>query len=93
MSYVDELRAGEGGNLTKDINHASFSSSRDWQSWQLLLHFVGDTVCPAAHLVIDEPNILLALLKALKLDLQLLVLVLQVRILRLFGLHNIIRGP
>ena len=51
-SYVDELGAGQGGDLTQDLNHASFIG-RDRQPRKLLLHFVGDTRCPAAHLIID----------------------------------------
>ena len=51
-SYVDELGAGQGGDLTQDLNHASFIG-RDGKPRELLLHFVGDTRGPAAHLIID----------------------------------------
>ena len=51
-SYVDELGAGQGGDLTQDLNHASFIG-RDGQPRELLLHFVCDTRRPAAHLIID----------------------------------------
>ena len=51
-SYVDELGAGQGGDLAQDLNHASFIG-RDRHPRELLLHFVCDTRCPAAHLIID----------------------------------------
>ena len=92
MSYVYELRAGQGSDLTKNLNHASIFG-RDRQSGQLLLQFEGDARRPAAHLVIDQTNVLLPLLQTLSLDLQLLILVLQVSILGLLGLHDVLRCP
>ena len=88
LSDVDELGAGQGRDLAKDLHHASLVG-RYRQPGQLLLHFVGDAGRPPTHLVIDQANILLAFLQALKLELQLLILVLQVGVLGLFGLHHV----
>ena len=85
-----QLSLDEGGDLAHDVDQAAVLH-RDRHSLQLLLHLRAHALRPSAHLVVDQLDVLFAILDALELSLQLLLFSLQVSVLGLIGLSVVFR--